>query len=268
MRRVSLLVVLGCVASGALAEDAGRGQASNAQQTSSADMHGLESAAKVAVWPMVGGMGKPFSPPAPVNDPARSPAAKPTAPAACDTRIDAEALKALVWRLAKAVGVDPQLALTILSLESNDGHALNSDRGARGPMQLIPTTAARYRVTDICDPEQNVRGGLLFLKDLIEQFQGNLMLVAAAYDAGPERVYDARGVPAIAETVRYVASAANKYYGLDVFATRRKHAAVAPQPTSAPVVVAEAAEPNPPDQHPRQEWIGGSVLYVGDGDRR
>ena len=231
-------------------------------------MQGLESAAKVSVWPMVGGIGNSSSPPAPVNDPAQSPAAKPTAPASCDTRIDTEALKALVWRQAKTVGVDPQLALTILSLESNDGHALNSDRGARGPMQLIPATAARYGVADICDPEQNVRGGLLFLKDLVEQFQGNLMLVAAAYNAGPERVYDAQGVPAIAETVRYVARAANKYYGLNVFATRRKHAAVAPRPTSAPVVVAEAAETGPPAQHRRQEWIGGSVLYVGDGDRR
>jgi soluble lytic murein transglycosylase-like protein len=173
-----------------------------------------------------------------------------------------------VWRQAKAVGVDPQLALTILSLESNDGHALNSNRGARGPMQLIPATAARYGVTDICDPEQNVRGGLLFLKDLVEQFQGNLMLVAAAYDAGPERVYDARGVQAIPETVRYVASAANKYYGLNVFAARRKHAAGATRPAELPVVVAEAAETGPPAQHRRQEWIGGSVLYVGDGERR
>ena len=134
-------------------------------------------------------------------------------------------------------------------------------------MQLIPATAARYGVTDICDPEQNVRGGLLFLKDLVEQFQGNLMLVAAAYDAGPERVYDARGVPAIPETVRYVASAANKYYGLNVFAARRKHAAPT-RPAEPLVVVADAAETGPPGQHPRQEWIGGSVLYVGDGKRR
>jgi soluble lytic murein transglycosylase-like protein len=214
-------------------------------------------------------MGNSSSPPAADSESAQLIAGpKSSAKGACDIRIDAEALKALVWRQAKTVGVDPQLALTILSLESSDGHALNSDRGARGPMQLIPTTAARYGVTDICDPEQNVRGSLLFLKDLVEQFQGNLMLVAAAYDAGPERVYDAQGVPAIAETVRYVARAANKYYGLNVFAARRKHAGVARRPAEASVVIAEAAETSPSAQHPRQEWIGGSVLYVGDGDRR
>jgi soluble lytic murein transglycosylase-like protein len=186
---------------------------------------------------------------------------------ACDTRIDAEGLRALVWREAQTIGVDPKLGLTILSLESKDGMSLNSDKGARGPMQLIPETAARYGVADICDPEQNVRGGLLFLKDLIDQFQGNMMLVAAAYNAGPERVYSAAGVPAIAETVRYVASAANKYYGLSVFAARRKHGLAAPS-TPAETALAQASEDGSRAERPRQEWIGGSVLYVGDGETR
>ena len=235
----------------------------------SADMSALESAARVSVWPVVGATRDSSSPPAPVKNSSQAITdTKPSAQGGCDSRIGADALKALVWKEAKAAGVDPQLALTILSLESNDGQALTSDRGARGPMQLIPSTAARYGVSDICNPEQNVRGGLLFLKDLVEQFQGNMMLVAAAYNAGPERVYSARGVPAITETVRYVASAANKYYGLNVFAARRKRAAVTPRPPEAPVVVAEAAQSGPTAQHPPQEWIGGSVLYVGDGERR
>ena len=139
MRRVSLLAVLACVAPGALAEDAGRGKASDTYQTSSADMHGLESAAKVAVWPMVGGMGNPSSPPAAASESARvTPGPKPGVDGACDIRIDAEALKALVWKDAKTVGVDPQLALTILSLESNDGHALNSDRAPAARCSSFP----------------------------------------------------------------------------------------------------------------------------------
>jgi soluble lytic murein transglycosylase-like protein len=270
MQRTAILVVCACVASSALAADARRGPPSNGsyQTASAADMSALESAARVSVWPVIGAMRDSSSPPAPVKDSSQAIAdTKSSGQAACGNRVDADALKALVWKDAKALGVDPQLALTILSLESNDGQALNSDRGARGPMQLTPSTAARYGVSDICNPEQNVRGGLLFLKDLVEQFQGNMMLVAAAYNAGPERVYSARGVPAITETVRYVANAANKYYGLNVFATRRKRAAVAPRPAEGPVVVAEAAESDPTAQHPRQEWIGGSVLYVGDGER-
>jgi soluble lytic murein transglycosylase-like protein len=270
MRRIAISVVCACVASSALADDAGRGRASNgSHQTASADMSTLESAARISVWPMVGAMRDSSSPPAPVKDSSQAIAdTKSSGQGACGNRVDADALKALVWKDAKTVGVDPQLALTILSLESNDGQALNSDRGGRGPMQLISSTAAHYGVSDICDPEQNVRGGLLFLKDLVDQFQGNLMLVSAAYNAGPERVYSARGVPAITETVRYVANAANKYYGLNVFATRRKRAAVAPRPAEAPIVVAEVAQSGPAAQHPPQEWIGGSVLYVGDGERR
>jgi soluble lytic murein transglycosylase-like protein len=269
MRRASLLLILACATSTALADDAGRGRTIEAQPASAADMHALESAVRVAVWPMVGLSRNPAPPAAPTTSADQaSQHGKPDAPGACDSRIDAEALKALVWKEAKADGVDPQLALTILSLESNDGRKLNSDRGARGPMQLIPSTAARYGVTDICDPQQNVRGAMLFLKDLVAQFQGNFMLVAAAYNAGPDRVFDARGVPAIAETVRYVASAANKYYGLSVFASRRKRAAAPPASSEPPVIVAEAADSGQQTQRPRQEWIGGSVLYVGDGDRR
>jgi hypothetical protein len=108
---------------------------------------------------------------------------------------------------------------------------------------------------------------VLFLKDLIDQFQGNMMLVAAAYDAGPERVLSAAGVPAIAETVRYVASAANKYYGLSVFAARRKRGHAAPS-TPAQTTAAQASEDGSTGERPRQEWIGGSVLYVGDGETR
>jgi len=93
------------------------------------------------------------------------------------------------------------------------------------------------------------------------------MLVAAAYDAGPERVLSAAGIPAIAETVRYVASAANKYYGLSVFAARRKRGHAAPS-TPAGTIVAQSSEDASTGERPRQEWIGGSVLYVGDGGKR
>jgi hypothetical protein len=180
----------------------------------------------------------------------------------CDPRIDTVALRSLVQAEAENAQVDSKLALTILELESNDGTFLNSNKDARGPMQLLPSTAARYGVHDICDPMENVRGAMLFLKDLTAQFQGNMMLIAAAYNAGPDRVYDARGVPAIAETVRYVANAANKYYGLNVFASRRKHARGLrlPPPNNAPALVSVAPSPV---ARPQQEWIGGSVLYVG-----
>ena len=172
----------------------------------------------------------------------------------CEAAMNESGIRDLVRAEAAKQGVDERLALAIALQESRFGVELNSPKGARGPMQLMPATAAMYGGTDICNPVQNVRGGVSYLKDLGAAFQGNMMLVAAAYNAGPERVYQAQGVPAISETVRYVASVTNFYYGLKTLSARKgKH--------SAPVAgAAEVAQ----QEHPagKQDWIGGSVLYV------
>lgn len=184
----------------------------------------------------------------------------------CDHAIDDEALREQVRRQAREVGVDEKLALVILNLESNNGADLNSPKGARGPMQLMPETAAQYGVRDICDPEQNVHGALLFLKDLAAQFSGNVMLIAAAYNAGSERVHQARGVPAIPETVRYVASAANQYYDLGPLAARRGKTSSqrADNPGAVEVANVSAAKA---ESRKAQQWIGGSVLYVSSEEQ-
>jgi soluble lytic murein transglycosylase-like protein len=176
MRRLCLLLTCIAATPAAWADDVGRGRTSARYEVASADAPDLTAAVRVTLWPG-SAQGQASPPPAaPAQAPAAPDVPKTTPSAglrgACDTRIDGESLRALVWREAQTIGVDPKLGLTILSLESNDGVSLNSDKGARGPMQLIPETAARYGVTDICDPEQNVRGGLLFLKDLIDQFRG------------------------------------------------------------------------------------------------
>jgi hypothetical protein len=180
----------------------------------------------------------------------------------CDSVIDDKALRELVRRQAREIGVDEKLALVILKLESKDGADVNSPKGARGPMQLMPATAAQYGVQDICNPEQNVRGALLFLKDLSAQFSGNMMLIAAAYNAGSERVHQARGVPANPETVRYVASAANQYFDLAPLSAPRGKA---PPRRVEPVGVDYVANlpAGKPESGKAQDWIGGSVLYVG-----
>lgn len=182
----------------------------------------------------------------------------------CEGAMDDASLRELVRREAANVGVDEKLALTLLSLESNDGADLNSRKGARGPMQLIPDTAAQYGVRDICNPAENVHGAMLFLRDLSAQFGGNLMLIAAAYNAGPERVYQSHGVPAIAETVRYVAKATNKYYGLEGVATRRAGSMAKQSRTHAPSV--QEVSQKPEAEAKGQQWIGGSVLYVSSDD--
>lgn len=183
----------------------------------------------------------------------------------CEGAMDDASLRDLVAREAANVGVDEKLALTLLSLESNDGADLNSRKGARGPMQLMPDTATQYDVRDICNPAENVHGAMLFLRDLSAQFGGNLMLIAAAYNAGPERVYQSRGVPAIAETVRYVAKATNKYYGLEGVATRQAGSTAKQSRSHAPSV--QEVSQKPEAEAKGQQWIGGSVLYVSRDDQ-
>lgn len=177
----------------------------------------------------------------------------------CEAAMNETGIRDLVRAEAAKQDVDERLALAIALQESRFGVELNSPKGARGPMQLMPATAAMYGVTDICNPVQNVRGGVSYLKDLGAAFQGNMMLVAAAYNAGPERVYQAQGVPAISETVRYVASVTNSYYGLKTLSARKgkNSTAVARAAEAPPAEVAQHEQPTG-----KQDWIGGSVLYV------
>lgn len=110
----------------------------------------------------------------------------------------------MVQRLAPRFGIDPRLALAIVRTESNFDPAARSPRNALGLMQLIPDTAERFGVRDALDPEQNLRGGLAYLKLLLAQFKGDVALAAAAYNAGEGSVARYRGVPPFAETQEYV----------------------------------------------------------------
>jgi soluble lytic murein transglycosylase-like protein len=186
----------------------------------------------------------------------------------CQATLSDNDIQNLVRIEAAAQGVDEKLALAISMQESRHGRDLNSPAGARGPMQLMPGTAAQYGVEDICDPAQNIRGGVHYLKDLTAQFQGNAMLTAAAYNAGPEAVFRARGVPPIAETVRYVAAVTNFYFGLDALSARRgrltRTARNDAAPPAGPALVADVRDAS--GASAKLNWIGGSVLYVSNED--
>lgn len=110
----------------------------------------------------------------------------------------------LIQRLAPRFDVDFRLALAIARAESNLDHRAVSPKNAQGLMQLIPDTAARFGVRNAFDPEQNVRGGLSYLRWLLERFNGNVALASAAYNAGEGAVDRYGGVPPFAETREYV----------------------------------------------------------------
>ncbi len=110
----------------------------------------------------------------------------------------------LVDRLAPRFGVDPRLALSVIAVESNFDPKARSPKDARGLMQLIPETAERFNVRDPYDPRQNVQGGLAYLRFLLAYYRGDVVLAAAAYNAGEKAVDRHGGIPPFAETQAYV----------------------------------------------------------------
>jgi TPR repeat protein len=110
----------------------------------------------------------------------------------------------LVEQVAPRYGIEPRFALAVIAVESNFEPLARSQKDARGLMQLIPQTAARFKVRNPFSVNDNVRGGLAYLRWLLAYYQGQVALAAAAYNAGEAAVDRYRGVPPYPETRDYV----------------------------------------------------------------
>ena len=117
----------------------------------------------------------------------------------------------LVSKLAPRYQVDVNLAMAIIYMESGFNVNARSPKNAQGLMQLIPDTAQRFNVKNAYDAEDNIKGGLSYLRWLLAYFKGDVALVAAAYNAGEGAVERYKGVPPYAETRAYVAKLAQLY---------------------------------------------------------
>jgi len=136
--------------------------------------------------------------------------AKPRSPCGAPIDMDAATARALVEKIARQEDFYPEFVLAVAHGESRfDPNAL-SPKGAVGLMQLEPVTAERYKV-NICDPADNVRGGVRFLRDLHARYR-NPLFILAAYNAGEENLQQYHGVPPYPETVRFVATVLNEFY--------------------------------------------------------
>jgi soluble lytic murein transglycosylase-like protein len=109
--------------------------------------------------------------------------------------------------------VDPNLVRAVVKVESNFNPNAVSRKGAMGLMQLMPSTARQLNVKNPFDPEQNVDAGVRHLKQLLENYGGDIKLTLAAYNAGAGAVARSSGVPRYAETQNYVRRITNLYYG-------------------------------------------------------
>lgn len=106
---------------------------------------------------------------------------------------------------SEANGIDPHLVKAVMIAESNGNPRAVSHKGAQGLMQIMPDTAQSLELRNPFDPEENIQAGAKYLKLLHGLFKGNLELVLAAYNAGPQRVMQNNmTIPPITETIDYV----------------------------------------------------------------
>lgn len=172
-------------------------------------------------------------------------------------RMTPAAARDLVLKIAQEESFYPEFVVAVAHAESQFDVNAASPRGAIGLMQLEPATAERYRVR-ICDPADNVRGGIRFLRKLHVRYK-NPLFILAAYNAGEETLRQYRGVPPFPETVRFVASVLNEFYDWPAAGAAHSRAAPSGRATRAGP---SPGQPSPESDANEDRWKSGFVWNV------
>ncbi|NMB82658.1 MAG: transglycosylase SLT domain-containing protein [Ignavibacteria bacterium] len=111
----------------------------------------------------------------------------------------------LIEKASREFGLDKNVIKSVIMTESAANHKAVSSAKAKGLMQLIDSTATDMGVRNVFDPKQNIYGGTKYLAKMLRQYNGDLNLALAAYNAGPQNVEKFNGVPPFDETKNYIA---------------------------------------------------------------
>ncbi len=125
-------------------------------------------------------------------------------------------LQPIIDRHSGAQDLDPKLVQAVIQAESGYNTRALSNKGAIGLMQLMPATASLLNVSNPYDPDDNIKGGTRYLRQMLDRFAGRIELAVAAYNAGPGAVERHKGIPPFAETRAYVRRVLSLYQGSDL----------------------------------------------------
>ena len=120
-------------------------------------------------------------------------------------------IQQIVSSACEKYNVEPKLVMALIQQESGFNQNAISKAGAQGLMQLMPATAKSMGVTNAFNPQENINGGVKYLKTLLDRFNGNKILALAAYNAGPSAVDKHNGIPPYKETQNYVRNILKNY---------------------------------------------------------
>ena len=193
------------------------------------------------------GAYQPFAIPASLSSPSQLAAPAPSLSAGVGKALDGfstgdQSVDRFIVDSATRHGVDPVLIYSIMHRESSFKRNALSPKGARGLMQLMPATAARFGVTNIFDPRQNIDAGTRYVRFLLDMFDGDVRLALAGYNAGEGAVLKyGRTVPPYRETQEYVRRISERYALMRDPSTAR----LAPRVSRSQVAKLKSAEPPP-----------------------
>ena len=196
----------------------------------------------------------------------------PTRPAAERAAASAPAAPLIetVDRIAQQNQLSPKLVHSVIQVESNYNPNAVSPKGAQGLMQLIPSTARRFGVSNVFDPADNIQGGARYLKYLLGLYKGDEALALAAYNAGEGAVSRYGGVPPFPETQDYVAKVRQRLAGtaeprMSVNGVLAASLETGAAPSAVPLNDAQPVENIPAEVHnPIREVMdaNGKIYYI------